>query len=181
MVRKEVTPEVATPRSEKSTVFCTISTRICMHIPMPAPSTIRYSDWISVDVSGPIRDSSRKPMAMTALPAIGKILYLPVRPTITPLLSDIVSMPATIGRVCRPDVVADTPSTNCMKVGRSVKAPSIAKPTTNDSPQHTAKTGSRNSRIGRIGSCARSSTATNALRTTNDATKRPMINGELHA
>ena len=104
-----------------------------------------------------------------------------MRPTITPLLIDIASSPTTIGRVCRPDVVADTPSTNCMNVGRKVSAPSIAKPTTNDSAQHTAKTGSRNSRIGRIGSCARSSTAMNAPMATRDPTNSPMIIGEPHA
>jgi hypothetical protein len=39
MVRKNVTPDVATPRSAKSDVFCTISTSTCMHIPIPVPST----------------------------------------------------------------------------------------------------------------------------------------------
>ncbi len=180
MVRKNVTPEVATPRSEKSTVFCTISTSTCMLMPMPAPSTTRYSDCSRVDVSGPIRDNNTKPIAITAVPTTGKILYFPVRPTITPLLSDIVSIPTTIGRVCSPDVVADTPSTNCMNVGRNVSAPSIAKPTTNDSAQQTAKTGSRNNRIGRIGSWARNSTATNAPRATRDPTKSPMIIVEPH-
>ncbi len=37
MVRKNVTPEVATPRSAKFDVFCTMSTSTCMHSPMPAP------------------------------------------------------------------------------------------------------------------------------------------------
>ena len=44
MVRKNVTPDVATPRSAKLEVFCTIRTSTCMHIPMPAPRTNRYSD-----------------------------------------------------------------------------------------------------------------------------------------
>ena len=37
IVRKNVTPDVATPRSSKLDVFCTISTSTCMHDPMPAP------------------------------------------------------------------------------------------------------------------------------------------------
>ena len=74
MVRKNVTPEVATPRSVKSTVFCTTSTSTCMLMPMPAPSTSRYSDSTSVDVSASMRESSTKPSAMVAVPAIGKIL-----------------------------------------------------------------------------------------------------------
>ena len=37
IVRKNVTPDVATPRSSKLDVFCTISTSTCMHDPIPAP------------------------------------------------------------------------------------------------------------------------------------------------
>jgi len=44
IVRKKVTPEVATPRSSKPTVFCTIRTRVCMHIPIPAPRMTRNND-----------------------------------------------------------------------------------------------------------------------------------------
>ena len=99
---------------------------------------------------------------MIAVPATGKILYLPVRPTMTPLPIDVISSPATIGRVRRPDVVAETPSTNCMNVGRKVSAPSIAKPTMKPRMQHTVNTGLANSRIGRIGSAARVSTQTKA-------------------
>ena len=69
-------------------------------------------------------------------------------------------MPATIGRVRRPDSVAETPSTNCMNVGRNVNAPSIANPTMNARMQHTVNTGLANSRIGRIGSAAWDSTHT---------------------
>ncbi len=60
-----------------------------------------------------------------------------------PLPIEVISIPATIGSVRRPEVVAETPSTNCMYVGRNVSAPNIAKPTTNDSTQHTVNTGLR--------------------------------------
>jgi hypothetical protein len=50
---------------------------------------------------------------MTADPTTGKILYRPVRLTIVPDSSDITSKPATMGRVCKPDSVADEPFTYC--------------------------------------------------------------------
>ena len=86
--------------------------------------------------------------------------------------------PSTIGNVRRPDVVAETPSTNCMNVGRNVNAPNIAKPTTNDSTQQTVKTGLANNRIGSTGSVARRSTTTNATNAATDATNSPMIIAE---
>ena len=85
------------------------------------------------------------------------------------------SRPSTIGNVRKPDSVAETPSTNCMNVGRNVNAPSIAKPTTNDSTQQTVNTGLPNSRIGSIGSAARRSTNTNATSAATDTTNKPMI------
>ncbi len=108
-------------------------------------------------------------------------MYLPVRPTMLPLPIDVMSIPATIGRVRRPDVVAETPSTNCMKVGRNVSAPSIAKPTMKPRMQHTVNTGLANSRMGRIGSAAWVSTQTKTASATAEATNKPMITGEVHA
>src|SRR5262245_38030055 len=96
----------------------------------------------------------------------------------TPLLIDVASSPTTIGRVCSPETVADTPSTNCMNVGRNVSAPSMANPTTNDSTQHTENTGSPNRRIGRIGSLARNSTTTNTTSAATEPTNSPMIVAE---
>ncbi len=37
MVRKKVTPDVATPRSEKLAVLCTMRISTCMHRPIPEP------------------------------------------------------------------------------------------------------------------------------------------------
>ena len=118
---------------------------------------------------------------MIAVPATGNTLYLPVRPTMLPLPIDVMSMPATIGSVRRPEVVAETPSTNCMNVGRKVSAPSIAKPTMKPRMQHTVNTGLANRRIGRIGSAARLSAQTNMASAAADATNRPMITGDPHA
>ena len=118
---------------------------------------------------------------MIAVPATGNTLYRPVRPTIAPLLTEVISSPATIGRVRSPDSVAETPSTNCMKVGMNVNAPNMAKPTMKPRMQQTVKTGSANSRIGRIGSAACSSTHTKIASATAEARKRPTIIGEAQA
>ena len=74
MVRKNVTPEVATPRSSNFAVFCTVRMSTCMHRPMPVPRVNRYSDWRHTGVSAPICDSSTNAPAITAVPTTGKIL-----------------------------------------------------------------------------------------------------------
>ena len=104
-----------------------------------------------------------------------------MRPTSTPLPIEVISSPTTIGRVRNPDAVAETPSTNCMNVGRKVKAPSMAKPTTKLSTQQTVNTGSLNNRIGSTGSAARSSTLTKTVRASAEAANSPMMVGDHHA
>ena len=74
MVRKKVTPEVATPRSAKSTVFCTVRMSTCMHNPIPAPRMNRSSDWRHTGVAAFIWEMRTKPTAITAVPTTGKIL-----------------------------------------------------------------------------------------------------------
>lgn len=98
-----------------------------------------------------------------------------------PLPIDVISIPATIGNVRRPDVVAETPSTNCMNVGRNVSAPSIAKPTMKPRMQQTVNTGLVNSRMGRIGSAARVSTQTKRAIAAAETANKPMIIGEPQA
>ena len=115
---------------------------------------------------------------MVAVPATGNTLYRPVRPTRLPLPIDVMSMPATIGRVRSPDSVAETPLTNCMNVGRNVSAPSIANPTMNPRMQHTVNTGLANSRIGRIGSATWVSTHTKIASARAEAANSPMITGD---
>jgi hypothetical protein len=74
MVRKNVTPEVATPRSAKLEVFCTIRMSTCMHMPMPVPRMNRYSDCNNIGVVASIRDNSTNATTITAVPTTGKIL-----------------------------------------------------------------------------------------------------------
>src|SRR5947209_2096601 len=97
-----------------------------------------------------------------------------------PLPVEVTNMPTTIGRVRRPEVVAETPLTYCMNVGRKVIAPNIANPTTNDSTQHTVNTGLPNSRIGRIGWREWFSTQTNTPSATAALANRPIIVAEPH-
>lgn len=49
---------------------------------------------------------------------IGKTFQRPVRETIWPDAVDVISMPATIGNMCTPDMVGVTPCTTCRNVGR---------------------------------------------------------------
>src|SRR5437588_12716877 len=153
---------------------------VCMHIPIPAPRITRYSDCTNAEVDGSMRDIRKKATAITAVPAMGKTLYRPVRLTRTPLPIEVVSLPRTIGRVRRPDVVADTPSTNCMYVGRNVRAPSIANPTTKDSTQHTVNTGLANSRVGRMGAATRLSTQPKMHSEIREPANSPIMVGEPH-
>ena len=87
----------------------------------------------------------------------------------------------TMGRVRTPEIVAESPSTYCRKVGRNVIAPSIAKPTMKLRIEQTVKTGLPNSRIGSIGWAARVSAQQKAARARTPPAKRPMMTGELQA
>ena len=87
----------------------------------------------------------------------------------------------TIGSIRTPDEVALAPLTNCRNVGRKVMDPIIAKPTMKLSVEAMLNTRPRNSRIGRIGSAARSSTSTKITRAITDPTNRPMIVADPHA
>ena len=89
--------------------------------------------------------------------------------------------PSTIGSIRSPDVVADTPFTYCRNVGMKVIEPIIAKPTMKLSTEQTLNTRLRNSRMGKIGSAVRSSTATKMARATTDAANRPMMVAEPQA
>src|ERR1700761_9779737 len=97
-----------------------------------------------------------------------------------PLPVEVISIPTTMGSVRSPEVVAETPFTYCIYVGRNVIAPNIAKPTTKDSTQHTVNTGLPNNRIGRIGSGARRSTRTKIPSAAAAAADQPMIVGDPH-
>lgn len=55
---------------------------------------------------------------VTPVPAIGNTFQRPVRLTICPEVVDDSSMPNTIGSMCTPDMVGETPWTTWRKVGR---------------------------------------------------------------
>lgn len=83
-----------------------------------------------------------------------------------------------MGRVRRPDEVADAPLTYWRYEGRNVSAPIMAKPTMKLSSEATANTLPRNNLIGRIGSGTRFSTTTNRASATAEPANRPMIVAE---
>ena len=78
-LRKNWVDAVATPRSARSTAFCTTSVYCCIAMPRPTPSTTIAtvsSVWLEVHVS---RVSSHMPAPMMTTPAIMIALYRPVR------------------------------------------------------------------------------------------------------
>lgn len=118
MDRKNVAPEVATPRSSYETAFCTISTRTCMTRPRPRPKTKKYALISAVLLFSSIWCSRSRPMAVMPVPATGNTFQRPVRLTICPETVDDSSSPKTIGSMCTPDSVGVTPCTTWRNVGR---------------------------------------------------------------
>src|SRR3954454_3592247 len=155
--------------------------RTCMLSPMPAPSTTMSTAITQYAVWASSRDSRYSPTAITSDPATGKTLYRPVRPTMVPAAIEVPSRPMTNGKVCSPELVAETPFTYCRYVGRKVIAPSIAKPTMKASTTQTLNTDERNKRNGSTGSTARLSTRTNTDSDTTEPTNRPMIITDVQA
>src|SRR3546814_1411974 len=62
-LRKKLADEVTTPMSWGSEAFCIASTRTCMTMPMPRPSTSMYSDDSSREVAASMVDSRVIPAA----------------------------------------------------------------------------------------------------------------------
>ena len=71
IVRKNVTPDVATPSSPWGTAFCAASTSTWMRQPSPAPRTTMSADMTSVLVPAWRNDSMNSPVAVSAEPMIG--------------------------------------------------------------------------------------------------------------
>src|SRR3546814_10612832 len=68
-LRKKLADEVTTPMSWGSEAFCIASTRTCMTMPMPRPSTSMYSDDSSREVAASMVDSRVIPAAEVSIPA----------------------------------------------------------------------------------------------------------------
>ncbi len=84
-------------------------------------------------------------------------------------------MPITIGSMCTPDMVGETPCTTWRKVGRYVIEPNMAKPTTNPITEQSANVRTLKSRSGSTGSAARRSTNTNGTSSAAPSAPSPMI------
>ena len=109
--RKKLLEAVAVPTIRLGTEFCTISTRICMLSPMPAPNTARNTHIRTVESETSRVDSSHRPMPMISMPTRGNSLYRPVRETIWPETIEVISREAIMGVMSRPAWVASTPLT----------------------------------------------------------------------
>ena len=71
--RKNVTVDVATPRSARGASFWVASTMICIVKPMPTPRMAMYSADSHRGESVPSVDSRYMPMLAMAMPTIGNI------------------------------------------------------------------------------------------------------------
>ena len=116
--RKNVAPEVATPSSLCGTPFCTMVTSTCMTLPRPRPRMSMKTASSNVGVPTPIRCSRNRPRVIAAVPAIGKIRYLPVREMICPDEMDIARSPTISGSRYSPETVGEMPRTTWKKAGR---------------------------------------------------------------
>ncbi len=66
--RRNETSELAAPMLRRSTVFCTASTRFCMDMPTPRPSTTRNPQISRIGVVWSIVDSSASPVVISTAP-----------------------------------------------------------------------------------------------------------------
>jgi len=114
MVRKNVTPDVATPRSSKLDVFCHDQHKH-LHARPDTGAEDEQVNRLQQCRCGRVHPGhQKKARAITAVPATGKILYRPVRPDQDTAADRRREHPGDHRQVRRPDVVAETPSTNCM-------------------------------------------------------------------
>src|ERR1700722_14102349 len=144
------------------------------------PRMSMESESVSVDDEGVIRCSRYRPIVISAVPAIGKKRYLPVREMIWPEEIETTSMPAIIGSRYTPEIVGEMPLTTWKKAGRKAIAPNMAKPTMKPTTLVTEKERSLNRCSGRIGSAARRSASTNRPISTTPAMPRMEIAADAH-
>ena len=106
-LRKKATAELAAPRSCAATVFCTASTRFCIVMPMPVPSTKRKTPSSGMGVAWLMVASSPKPRTTASEPATRNRFHRPWRVISCPETVEETSSPATIGMVSRPAAVGE--------------------------------------------------------------------------
>ncbi len=90
------------------------------------------------------------------------------------------SSPPIRGKSRTPDWMGLIPFTSWKKSGRKVRAPNMAKPTTNPMALAAANTRLAKRGSGITGSTARRSASRNRTVKTTPATARPMMKGEVH-
>ncbi len=175
MERKKVEALLATPRSFCSTLFCAISIVVCMRPPMPRPRTAMNRPVSQRVVLTSCIESSHMASAISAPPAIGKILYLPVFVIACPTKSETTMAAAIIGSSRRPELVAEAPWTVCWNRGRKLIAPNIAKPSRKPISEMRVKLRFLNTCSGMIGSATRRSTGMKAAKVTTATATSPRI------
>ncbi len=86
--------------------------------PRPSPKTKKYALVPAVEVCSSSWCSRSSPTVVTAVPATGNTFQRPVRLTICPETVEDSSSPNTMGSMCTPDMVGETPRTTWRNVGR---------------------------------------------------------------
>src|SRR5690606_4113533 len=158
MLRKNVTTEVATPRSCAGTSFWAASTRFWMSRPTPTPSTAMWRDKSGTLVSASSVPRSSIPATSIAPPATRHAFQRPYFVMSCPATVEETSVPNTIGRLIQPATVGDLPSESWKYWDRKTVLPNIATPTRALASVASAPVRLRKILSGMIGSAARAST-----------------------
>ena len=107
--RKKLLDAVAVPTMRLGNEFCTMSTRICMLRPMPAPNTAMNKHNFHMGSDAVIVDINHNPSPVITMPIKGKNLYLPVLDTTCPDTMEVTRRLPIMGVISSPAVVASTP------------------------------------------------------------------------
>ena len=107
--RKNVTTELAAPRSDCATLFCTASTRFCIEAPSPRPSTLIDAPTYSRLVVASMRESSSRPTTTSVMPPTRNFFHRPYFVISRPLTMLETSSPPTMATDIRPASVGLMP------------------------------------------------------------------------
>ncbi len=160
--------ELAEPRSLGSTWFCVQSTRFCIIMPMPRPSSAMKAAMCQYSVSYRIVLSRPRPAVTSTPPATSHAFQRPVRVMTWPETVEETNSPAIIGIVITPDIVGDLSRASWKYWLKNTVPENIATPTNREAMEASVMVRLRNSRSGMIGSLAFASTRTNTASSTSE-------------
>ncbi len=158
--RKNVTTELAAPRSAGATWFCVARTRFCIIMPMPRPITNMKTAMCQYSVSYRMVPSIPRPAVSRKPPLTNQAFQRPVLVMIWPERVEERKSPAIIGMVMTPDIVGDLPRASWKYWLKKTVPANIPIPTNSEAAEASVMVRLRKRRSGMIGSRARDSTKT---------------------